>query len=160
MSNVHTAQSVEQLSADTRETLRSRDNIATATGIVMSRRSLDRQSAHRHLMHLAQQSRHSTRSRLRPMTTRLSQRFHEALDASELTVGQLWVRYFALGGDAGEIEVDAYLNGAMAPPGIQHDMLAHAINERLDELTPPRAPYSEEYVATEERRSERWFEDD
>lgn len=57
VSNVHTAQSIEQLSADTRETLRSRDNIATATGIVMSRRSLDRQSAHRHLMHLAQQSR-------------------------------------------------------------------------------------------------------
>ena len=93
------------------------------------------------------------------MNTRLNQRFQEALDASDLTVGQLWVRYFALGGDAGELEVDAYLNGAIALPGIQHDMLAHAINERLDELTPPRAPYSDEYAALEKLLSERWFED-
>jgi hypothetical protein len=72
--------------------------------------------------------------------------FHAAYEASNLTVGALWLRYFALGGEASELEVDAYLNGAMALPAIQHDILAHAINERLDEIAPPAAPYSEEFM--------------
>jgi hypothetical protein len=76
------------------------------------------------------------------MTNSLSAQFHAAYQASELTVAELWQRYFALGGDASELEVDAYLNGAMALPAIQHDMLALAINERLDEIAPPAAPYS------------------
>ena len=80
------------------------------------------------------------------MTSPLSHRFHQALDASGLCLSQLWIRYLAIGGDAGELEVDAYLNGAITLPAIQHDMLAHAINERLDELAPPRAPYSEDFV--------------
>jgi hypothetical protein len=73
-------------------------------------------------------------------------RFHDAYEASKLTVTELWVRYFALGGDASELEVDAYLNGAIALPAIQHDMLAHAINERLDEIAPPSAPYSKDFM--------------
>jgi hypothetical protein len=80
------------------------------------------------------------------MTGFLSERFHDAYGASDLTVPDLWLRYFALGGDASELEVDAYLNGAMALPPFQHDMLAHAINERLDEIAPPRAPYSDAFM--------------
>jgi hypothetical protein len=80
------------------------------------------------------------------MTGPLSARFHDAYDASKLTVAEVWIRYFALGGEASEMEVDAYLNGALALPAFQHDMLAHAINERLDEIAPPRAPYSEDFV--------------
>ena len=38
-------------------------------------------------------------------------RLHGAFDASQLTVAELWLRYFALGGEASEMEVDAYLNG-------------------------------------------------
>lgn len=83
------------------------------------------------------------------MTEPLSARFHDAYDASQLTVGELWQRYFALGGDASEMEVDAYLNGAIALPGLQHDMLAQAINERLDEIAPPRAPYSADFMPIE-----------
>jgi hypothetical protein len=64
-------------------------------------------------------------------------------------LGELWLRYFALGGEASEMEVDAYLNAAIALPAIQHDMLAHAINERLDEMAPPRAPYSDDFMAVE-----------
>jgi hypothetical protein len=30
-------------------------------------------------------------------------------------------------------------------PPIEHDILAHAINERLDEIAPPRAPYSADF---------------
>jgi hypothetical protein len=56
-------------------------------------------------------------------------------------MNELWLRYFALGGDAGPTEVDAYLNGLMPFSQLQHNILALAINERLNELPPPRAPY-------------------
>ena len=65
----------------------------------------------------------------------------EAFAASQLTVEELWLRYFALGGDAGKVEIEAYLAGLMPLPSLQHNILAHAINERLDELGPRRAPY-------------------
>ncbi|MET0693596.1 MAG: hypothetical protein ABWX96_09560 [Propionibacteriaceae bacterium] len=66
----------------------------------------------------------------------------EAFAGSRLTVEELWLRYFALGGDAGKVEIEAYLAGLMPLPSLQHNILAHAINERLDELGPPRrAPY-------------------
>ena len=67
----------------------------------------------------------------------LSRAFHHA----ELTSNELWLRYFALGGDAGPTEVDAYLNGLMPFSQLQHNILALALNERLNELPPPRAPY-------------------
>ncbi|WP_328453123.1 PP2C family protein-serine/threonine phosphatase [Amycolatopsis sp. NBC_00438] len=61
----------------------------------------------------------------------------------ELTLEQLWARYFALGGGQNMLEVDAYLHGLAPLPRIDRDMLAHAVNERLDELSgPKRAPYS------------------
>jgi hypothetical protein len=80
------------------------------------------------------------------MTGPLSSQFRDAYDASKLNVVRVWIRYFALGGEASEMEFDAYLNGAIALPVFQHDMLAHAINERLDEIAPPRAPYSEDFM--------------
>ena len=65
-----------------------------------------------------------------------------AFAAAKLTVEELWLRYFALGGDAGKVEIEAYLSGLMPLPTLQHNILAHAINERLDELgPPPRAHY-------------------
>ena len=59
-------------------------------------------------------------------------------------IEELWLRYFTLGGHAGQFEVEAYIHGAMALPSLQRDILAHALNERLDELHSgaPRAPYS------------------
>jgi hypothetical protein len=62
---------------------------------------------------------------------------------SRLTPEQLWMRYFALGGSQSLLELDAYLNGLTTLPRVDRDMMAHAVNERLDELAgPPRAPYS------------------
>jgi hypothetical protein len=62
---------------------------------------------------------------------------------SDLTLEQLWMRYFALGGSLSLLELDAYLNGLTALPRVDRDMLAHAVNERLDEVAgPARAPYS------------------
>jgi hypothetical protein len=64
-----------------------------------------------------------------------------AFQHAELSPNELWLRYFALGGDAGPTEVDAYLNGLMPLSEFQHNILALAVNERLNELPPPRAPY-------------------
>ncbi|WNG92864.1 hypothetical protein [Mycobacterium sp. ITM-2016-00318] len=75
----------------------------------------------------------------------LRQRFNQAFEAADLTLDELWMRYFSLGGNAGHFELDAYLNGAIALPPLQHDILAQAINERLDEMAPPRAPYSDDF---------------
>jgi hypothetical protein len=62
---------------------------------------------------------------------------------SHLTPEQLWMRYFALGGSQSLLELDAYLNGLTTLPRVDRDMLAHAVNERLDEVAgPARAPYS------------------
>ncbi|MEV6623378.1 hypothetical protein AB0M83_16685 [Amycolatopsis sp. NPDC051106] len=71
------------------------------------------------------------------------QRLVRCFARADLTLQQLWMRYFALGGSVDLLEVDAYLNGAMPLPGVQRDMLAHAVNERLDELLGrDRVPYS------------------
>ncbi|SDF84203.1 Stage II sporulation protein E (SpoIIE) [Blastococcus aurantiacus] len=62
---------------------------------------------------------------------------------ADLGLEQLWLRYFALGGTADLTEVDAYLHGLAPMPDHQPDLLAHAVNERLQELfTRHRVPYS------------------
>lgn len=53
---------------------------------------------------------------------------------AQLSVDELWIYYFSLTGDAGPLEVEAYLNGLMPLDPYQHDVLACAINERLEEL--------------------------
>nr|AKA59455.1 serine phosphatase [uncultured bacterium AR_456] len=66
-----------------------------------------------------------------------------AFQHARLSADQLWLRYFALGGEAGPLEVHAYVHGRTELPARQHDMLAHAVNERLDELASTRrASYS------------------
>jgi Stage II sporulation protein E (SpoIIE) len=60
-----------------------------------------------------------------------------------LTLEDLWTRHFALGGELDLVEVEGYLAGLLQIPETQRDVLAHAVNERLDELTGQwRAPYS------------------
>ena len=61
----------------------------------------------------------------------------------ELSLHQLWMRHFALGGDTGLVELEAYFAGMMPLPALQRDLLAQAVNERLDELhDAARVPYS------------------
>lgn len=71
-------------------------------------------------------------------------RFADSLRHADVSLEELWLRYFTLGGQAGQFEIEAYIHGAMALPPLQRDVLAHALNERLDELysQAPRAPYS------------------
>ena len=67
----------------------------------------------------------------------------EACRRGQLDVAQLWFRFIALGGDADPLEMEAYLLGLMPLDDLQHDILAHALNERLAELGLPRdVPYT------------------
>ena len=65
----------------------------------------------------------------------------EVVGRAGIEVKQLWFHYFTLGGDAGEIEIDAYLHHCMNLPAFQRDLLAHAANELIAEQPPLRAPY-------------------
>lgn len=66
-----------------------------------------------------------------------------AFGRTGLTAEELWSRYVAIGGDAGLAEVEACLRGLSPLPAAQQDVLAHAVNERLDELDQVhRVPYA------------------
>jgi hypothetical protein len=52
----------------------------------------------------------------------------------ELTVQELWLRYLALGGDHDEFDIDGYLQGILPLNTLEQDILAVALNERLDEI--------------------------
>ena len=61
-----------------------------------------------------------------------------ALEVADLTLDQLWTRYFALGGHADLFEVEGHLQGLLSLPPAEVNVLAHALNERLDELVTQR----------------------
>jgi hypothetical protein len=72
---------------------------------------------------------------------------HESMEAArrraDLSVQQLWLEYMSFSGLAGLVEVEAYLYGLMSLDSYQEDKLAHAVNERLDDLyRAARVPYS------------------
>ena len=65
----------------------------------------------------------------------------EAIDILEqarrdtgMDVGELWFRYFALGGMSTALEVEAVLYGARIATTYDRDLLAVALNERFSEL--------------------------
>lgn len=63
----------------------------------------------------------------------------------ELPVSDLWWRYFALGGMASELEIEAILFGALVPSNQERDLLAVALNERFTELDGDHpVPYSDD----------------
>lgn len=69
--------------------------------------------------------------------------FARAVRHARLSLDQVWLDYFALGGEAGPLEVDAYFHGLTEFPAGQRDILAHAVNERLTVLVGNhRATYS------------------
>ena len=51
-----------------------------------------------------------------------------------LSHGELWLRYFELGGMSTGLELEAFLFGVLVPSDHEHDLIAHAINERFVEL--------------------------
>lgn len=64
------------------------------------------------------------------------------LEREAMTLEELWLQYFSLGGNADLIEVEAYLEGLYVLAPLERDMLAHAANEQLEELAAQlRVPY-------------------
>ena len=51
-----------------------------------------------------------------------------------LSITDLWLRYFALGGMSTPVELEAYVLGALQPTPHEHNLVVHAINERHAEL--------------------------
>ncbi len=51
-----------------------------------------------------------------------------------LSVGDLWFRYFSLGGMSSALEIEGYLAGALLPSNQTRDLIAVALNERFAEL--------------------------
>ena len=72
-----------------------------------------------------------------------------ALAMSGLGRFEMWVRYFALGGSASPLELDAFFNESLEFTDLEHDIVSHALNERLLEmglspLLPMREPDPQE----------------
>jgi hypothetical protein len=55
----------------------------------------------------------------------------DGLLLSGMTLPELHLRYFAVGGDAGNLEVEAYILGVLRPDPHQHDLIAQALNEHF-----------------------------
>jgi hypothetical protein len=68
----------------------------------------------------------------------MAKRRPDALDHfrrdAELTRGELWLRYFELGGMSSGFELETFLYGLVTPAPRDHDVIAHALNERFSEL--------------------------
>ncbi len=60
--------------------------------------------------------------------------FETARLRGELSVHQLWLRHLALGGNSDAFEIDGYLQGVLRLDVLEQDILAVALNERLDEV--------------------------
>ena len=67
-----------------------------------------------------------------------------AMKSAQINVGDLWLKYFSLGGEVGEYEVEAYLQGLLSLPVLQRDLLAMAANELINKFPQGHAPYSDE----------------
>lgn len=52
----------------------------------------------------------------------------------DLSFGDLWLRYFSIGGMSTALEIEAVLYGALVGDPHDRDVLAVALNERFAEL--------------------------
>jgi hypothetical protein len=74
----------------------------------------------------------------------------QALEAAGTDLSRLWMHYFSIGGDVGEMEVDAFLHHSLTLPALQRDLLAHATDELLDHQGPARVPSASDLLDHEE----------
>ena len=64
---------------------------------------------------------------------------------ARLSLTELWLRYFELGGMNAPLELDAVLHGALIPSPHERDVIAVALNERFNELGGDHpVPYSDD----------------
>ncbi|MEX5297908.1 hypothetical protein RCG67_03895 [Kocuria sp. CPCC 205292] len=65
-----------------------------------------------------------------------------AVERAELELTRVWWEYFQLGGEAGVLEVDAYLHGCMGLPAAHRNLLARAVNGLVRGAPVARVPFS------------------
>ena len=58
---------------------------------------------------------------------------NRTLKDADITVAELWLRYFGMSGTAGEYEVQVYVEGLISLPALQRDLLAMAAREIISE---------------------------
>lgn len=79
------------------------------------------------------------------MPERTGAALDEARRDAQLSHGELFLRYFELGGMSSALQVEAFCYGALEPSDHDHDVVAHALNERFSELGRDHpVPYSDE----------------
>ena len=86
------------------------------------------------------------------MALQLNDALDRARCDARLSHGELWMRYFELGGMSSAFQLEAFLYGALRPTTNDYDVVAHALNERFVELggKPPVAYSEDEGNAAEE----------
>ena len=73
----------------------------------------------------------------------------EFRQGAALSHGELWLRYFELGGMSTGFELEAFLYGALIPTPHDHDVIAHALNERFVEMGGNHpVPYKDDHAGT------------
>jgi hypothetical protein len=137
-----------------RDALESREVIALAQGVIMVREGVEQELASAALRRAARRSGRTMRELAQEVVA--SARWSEARSdpsprgstnpawsAGDLeqerrhagiSRGELWLRYFGLGGMCTELEVEAFVLGAARPSAHDHDLIAQALSERHFEL--------------------------
>lgn len=69
---------------------------------------------------------------LNARTAQQARVLQRTLAEAGISVSQLWWHYFSIGGDVGELEVEAYLHQAIHLPRAQRWLLDHTAHELLD----------------------------
>lgn len=87
------------------------------------------------------------------MNSQVGDGLDQARRDAGLSHGELWLRYFELGGMSTALQLEAFLYGALRPTASDYDILAHALNERFVELGGNHpVPYSEDADDADEDR--------
>lgn len=68
------------------------------------------------------------------MVERAADAFDQGRRDAGLSHAELFLRYFELGGMATAFQLEAFVYGALRPSAHDHDVIAHALNERFVEL--------------------------
>lgn len=57
-----------------------------------------------------------------------------AMKAAQINVGEPWLKYFSMGGEFVEYEVEAYPKGLFSLPVLQRDLLGMIANELINKF--------------------------
>lgn len=70
---------------------------------------------------------------------------------ADITVYELWLKYYSVGGNRQEFDIDSYVYGLTPLPAGERDLLAMALNELIDDL-PQRPRAASSFDTRQEQR--------